>query len=54
MLKIRISYADQAELDIAIKKLEESFKILSISKPYKLRGNNCYSNIYLDVENKKG
>lgn len=50
MLKIRITYADKNELDAAIKKLEQSFKVLSISKPYKGRGRSQYSNIYLDVE----
>lgn len=52
MLKIRITYSDKYELNKAIEKLEQQFKILSVSKPYKGRGYNAYSNIYLDVLNK--
>lgn len=52
MLKIRITYADDKELNAAIKKLEQSFRVLSISKSYRGRGRSQYSNIYLDVENK--
>lgn len=52
MLKIRITYANQDELNLAIEKLQQEFKVLCISRPYKGRGQSCYSNIYLDVENK--
>ena len=51
MLKIRITYADQKELDEAIEKLEKEFNVLSISKSYRGRGKSKYSNVYLDVEN---
>lgn len=52
MLKIRITFTDQSELNNAIKKLQKEFNILSISKVYKGRGYSKYSNVYLDVENK--
>lgn len=52
MLKIRITFTDQSELNNAIKKLQKEFNILSISKIYKGRGASKYSNVYLDVENK--
>ena len=52
MLKIRITYADGEEMQKAIDKINKDFKVLSISKEYKGRGNSIYSNIYLDVENK--
>lgn len=52
MLKIRITFTDQSELNNAIKKLQKEFNILLISKVYKGRGSSKYSNVYLDVENK--
>lgn len=53
MLKIRITYADKKEKDIAIEKIKESFKVLNISREYKGRGDSLYSNIYLDLNNKE-
>lgn len=50
MLKIRITYADNAEKDAAIKKIEENFNVLNISKVYPGRNGSQYSNIYIDVE----
>lgn len=53
MIKIRLTYADDEEKDIAIEKIKESFEVLNISREYNGRGTSKYSNIYIDVENKK-
>lgn len=50
MLKFRITYSDEKELQKAIEKLEAEFNVLSISDPYKGRGKSKYSNVYLDIE----
>lgn len=50
MLKFRITYSDEKELQKAIEKLESEFNVLSISDPYKGRGKSKYSNVYLDLE----
>lgn len=52
MIKIRLTYADDEEKDIAIKKIKENFEVLNISREYKGRGNSQYSNVYIDVNNK--
>lgn len=52
MLKIRITYEDQKELNDALEILQKEFKVLFISKVYKGRGYSRYSNVYLDIENK--
>ena len=50
MIKIRLTYADDEEKDIAIEKIKENFEVLNISREYKGRGNSQYSNIYIDVD----
>jgi hypothetical protein len=50
MIKIRLTYADDKEKDIAIEKIKESFEVLNISREYKGRGNSQYSNVYIDVD----
>ena len=52
MIKIRLTYADDEEKDIAIEKIKGSFEVLNISREYKGRGNSQYSNVYIDVNNK--
>ena len=52
MLKIRITYADKKELEIALEKIKKEFNVLNISKEYRGRGTSAYSNIYVDVENR--
>lgn len=52
MIKIRLTYADDQEKDIAIEKLKVNFNVLNISREYKGRGSSMYSNIYIDLENK--
>ena len=52
MIKIRLTYADDEEKDIAIEKIKENFEVLNISSAYKGRGNSQYSNVYIDVNNK--
>lgn len=49
MIKIRLTYADDKEKDIAIEKIKESFEVLNISREYKGRGNSQYSNVYIDA-----
>ena len=49
MIKIRLTYAYDEEKDIAIAKIKENFEVLNISREYKGRGNNQYSNIYIDA-----
>lgn len=49
MIKIRLTYADDEEKDIAIEKIKESFEVLNISREYKGRGNSQYSNVYIDA-----
>ncbi|MFQ9545707.1 MAG: DUF3970 family protein [Clostridium sp.] len=55
MLKLRLYFIDdyggRKEIDIALKKIEEEFDIISKSKEYKDRGSK-YSRIYLDLKNK--
>lgn len=51
MIKIRLTYADDKEKDIAIEKIKDNFEVLNISKEYKGRGNSQYSNVYIDVNN---
>lgn len=53
MIKIRLTYADDKEKDIAIEKIKESFEVLNISREYKGRGNSQYSNVYIDVDVEK-
>lgn len=50
MIKIRLTYADDEEKDIAIEKIKGSFEVLNISREYKGRGNSQYSNVYIDVD----
>lgn len=52
MLKIRITYDQEktTELEDFIKKLNDHYRILNQSAPYKGRGNSVYANIYLDIE----
>ncbi|XZH90609.1 DUF3970 family protein (plasmid) [Clostridium perfringens] len=49
MIKIRLTYADDEEKDIAIEKIKENFEVLNISREYKGRGNSQYSNVYIDA-----
>lgn len=55
MIKIRIEYADNPkgceELEKLIDVLEESYTILSKSKPYTNR-NSLYKRVYVEVEKK--
>jgi len=51
MIKIRLTYADDKEKDIAMKKIKENFEVLNISREYKGRGSSQYSNVYIDVNN---
>lgn len=51
MIKIRLTYADDKEKNIAIKKIKENFEVLNISKEYPGQRNNKYSNIYIDAIN---
>ncbi|SCJ11453.1 DUF3970 family protein [Intestinibacter bartlettii] len=54
MIKIRITYHDKNEVDKVIKKIEDEFDVISISRPYRnTRGNNKYSRIYIDLNLKK-
>lgn len=48
MIKIRLTYSDDKEKDIAIEKIKENFEVLNISRD----GDSKYSNIYIDVNNK--
>ena len=50
MIKIRLTYADDEEKDIAIEKIKGSFEVLHIRREYKGRGNSQYSNVYIDVD----
>ena len=50
MIKIRLTYADDEEKDIAIEKIKENFEVLNISREYKGRGNSQYSNVYIDID----
>ncbi len=52
MIKIRLTYVDEEEKNIAMEKIKENFEVLNISREYKGRGNSQYSNIYIDVNNK--
>ena len=52
MIKIRLTYADDEEKNIAMEKIKENFEVLSISRVYKGRENSQYSNVYIDVNNK--
>ena len=56
MLKVRICFVDDEEGNIelkrALKKIDESFDIVSESKKYKNTNGNKYSRLYLDVQNK--
>lgn len=45
MIKIRLTYANDKEKDIAIEKIKENFEVLNISREYKGRGGSQYSNI---------
>ena len=49
IIKIRLTYADDEEKDIAIEKIKGSFEVLNISREYKGRGNSQYSNVYIDA-----
>lgn len=49
MIKIRLTYADNEEKNIALEKIKDTFQVLNISREYRGRGNSQYSNIYLDV-----
>lgn len=51
MIKIRLTYSDDEEKNIAMEKIKENFEILNISREYKGRGNSRYSNVYIDVNN---
>lgn len=50
MLKIRITYNNEAEKDRAIDIIKNQFDVLNISKEYKRRGDSKYSNVYIDAE----
>lgn len=49
MIKIRITFSNEEEKNIALEKINENFNVLNISKVYAGRGNSQYSNIYIDV-----
>lgn len=57
MVKIRITFLDtpegNKELQESLKAIQDKFTIINKSKVYKGRGSSQYSNIYLDLENKK-
>lgn len=52
MLKIRITYRNDnpKELESILSFLNQEYRILDKSKPYKGRNQSAYANIYLDVE----
>lgn len=50
MIKIRLTYSNNDEKEIAIEKIRKSFSILNISKEYKGRGNSKFSNVYIDAD----
>lgn len=50
MLKIRITYNNEAEKDRVIDIIKNQFDVLNISKEYKGRGDSEYSNVYIDAE----
>ena len=52
MLKIRITYEHDKpnELENILDYLNQQYRILNKSKPYKGRGQSAYSNLYLDIE----
>ncbi|MBS6601164.1 MAG: hypothetical protein ACLR02_02365 [Clostridium sp.] len=56
MLKIRLRYVDdekgKEELEIALKKIEKEFDIISKSKSYPDSRGSKYSRIYLDLRNR--
>jgi len=56
MIKIRLRYVDdekgKEELNIALKKIEKEFDIISKSKSYQDSRGSKYSRIYLDLKNK--
>ena len=53
MLKIRVTYANEKELEKALKVFEEQFEVLQVSNAYAGRRKSKYSNVYVDVEVKK-
>ena len=56
MLKLRLRFIDdeegRKELDMALKKIEKEFDIISKSKSYPDSRGSKYSRIYLDLRNK--
>ena len=49
MIKIRLTYVDEEEKNIAMEKIKENFEVLNISREYKGRGSSQYSNVYIDA-----
>ncbi|MBP3906946.1 MAG: hypothetical protein J6D47_20935 [Peptostreptococcaceae bacterium] len=50
MLKLRITYSNEAEKDEAIKAIEKTFNILNVSRVYPGRNGSKFSNVYIDVD----
>lgn len=57
MIKVRITFPDNEkgneELENHIEELEKLYNFVSVSKIYKGRGNSPYSNVYIDLDDKK-
>ncbi|ERI92138.1 hypothetical protein HMPREF1982_02679 [Clostridiales bacterium oral taxon 876 str. F0540] len=49
MLKIRITYCNEAEKEGFIDKLKNNFKILEVSKEYQGKGKSLYKKCYIDL-----
>lgn len=52
MIKIRLHGTEQEVME-AVKSLEPTFKLLSVSTPYKDRGQSEYVRVYVDAEKKE-
>lgn len=52
MLKVRITFANNEELEDLIESIERDYIILNKSRIYAGRNESKYSNIYLDIEKK--
>lgn len=51
MIKLRLEYLENSELEKALDILEQDFNILNQSKPYQNR-NSLYKRLYVDIEEK--
>lgn len=51
MIKLRLEYLENSELEKALDTLEQDFNILSKSKAYQNR-NSLYKRLYVEIEEK--